>query len=55
MRFKQGEKVLCFGPDHKLVHEAKIIDVRKGKDDFGKRRFDYLVHFLNWKRSYDRY
>jgi len=57
-RFEQGEKVLCYEPDPnkvKVVYEAKIIEIRIGKDDQGKRRNEYLVHFHGWNSAWDRY
>ena len=56
-RFEQGEKVLCYEPDPykvKLVHNAKIIEIRIGKDDQGKKRNEYLVHFHGWNSAWDR-
>ena len=56
-KFEQGEKVLCYEPDPnkvKVVYEAKIIEIRIGKDDFGKRRNEYLVHFHGWNSAWDR-
>ena len=48
-RFQQGEKVLCYEPDpskEKLLYEAKIIGIRDGKEDCGKRRKDYFVNCI---------
>ena len=56
-RFERGEKLLCYEPDPnyvKLIYEAKIIEIRIGKDDQGKKRNEYLVHFHGWNSSKDR-
>ena len=56
-KFEQGEKVLCYEPDPekvKVVYEAKILEINIGKDDHGKRRNEYLVHFQGWNSSWDR-
>ena len=47
--FQQGEKVLCYEPDpskEKLLYEAKIIGIRDGKEDCGKRRKEYFVNCI---------
>lgn len=56
-KFEQGEKILCYEPDPqkvKVVYEAKIREIQIGKDDAGKRRNEYLVHFQGWSRNWDR-
>ena len=56
-KFEQNEKVLCYEPDPekvKVVYEAKILEINIGKDDHGKRRNEYLIHFYGWNSSWDR-
>ena len=56
-KFEQGEEVLCYEPDPnkvKFIYMAKIIEIRIGKDDQGKKRNEYLVHFHGWNSTKDR-
>ena len=53
--FFPGEKVLCYDPNkEKLLYDAKIIGIRNCKDDSGRNRKEFLVHFSGWKKAYDR-
>mgnify|MGYP001288908070 CR=1 FL=1 len=55
--FEQGEEVLCYEPDPnkvQVIYEAKIIEIRIGKDDQGRKRNEYLVHFHGWNSAWDR-
>ena len=48
-RFQKGETVLCYEPDpskEKLPYKAKILRIREGKDDCGKRRKEYYVNCI---------
>ena len=56
-KFEAGERILCYEPDPekvKVVYEAKILEIQIGKDDAGKRRNEYLVHFMGWSSTWDR-
>ena len=54
--FQQGEIVLCYEPDppskEKLLYEAKIQSIRDGKDNCGKWRKMYYVHFMDRNKRY---
>ena len=57
-KFEKGEKVLCFEPDPKktkVLYEARIMDIEISKDESGKRRNAYLIHFHGWSKTQDRY
>jgi len=57
-KFEAGERILCYEPDPekvKVVYEAKILEIQIGKDDAGKRRNEYLVHFMGWSSTWDRF
>ncbi|WAQ99943.1 MS3L1-like protein [Mya arenaria] len=55
--FEPGEFVLCFEPDPtkaRVIYEAKILDTTVYRDEEGKRKPGYHIHFLRWNNSWDR-
>ncbi|KAL4230030.1 Male-specific lethal 3 [Mactra antiquata] len=55
--FCPGECVLCFEPDPtkaRVIYEAKILDTTVYKDNDGKKKPGYHIHFLRWNNSWDR-
>ncbi|EQB78893.1 hypothetical protein CB1_001443012 [Camelus ferus] len=50
--------VLCFEPDPskaRVLHDAKVVDLIVGKDEKGRKIPEYLIHFNDWNRSWDRW
>lgn len=55
--FYPSECVLCFEPDPtkaRVLYEAKILDTTVYRDEEGKKKPGYHIHFLRWNNSWDR-
>ncbi|CAH1777346.1 unnamed protein product, partial [Owenia fusiformis] len=55
--FEVEERVLCFEPDPskaRVLYEAKVLELKVGRDSNGRRKPDYLIHFQGWNSSWDR-
>ncbi|RUS81554.1 hypothetical protein EGW08_010684 [Elysia chlorotica] len=55
--YEVTEVVLCFEPDctkARVLYDAKVVERRITKDENGKRRPAYVVHFQGWNSSWDR-
>ncbi|GFS12754.1 male-specific lethal 3 [Elysia marginata] len=55
--YEVAEIVLCFEPDctkARVLYDAKVVERRTVKDEQGKRKAAYVVHFQGWNSSWDR-
>lgn len=55
--YEISEIVLCFEPDctkARVLYDAKVVERRIVKDEQGKKRATYVVHFQGWNSSWDR-
>ena len=59
-KFAVGERVLCYEPDitmARVIYDAKIllVDWPENKKNLTGKDCHYLVHFLGWSSTWDRY